>query len=126
MTAPEEFMSGHPLRGRKVISFSNAMLGDIDCVVVDRWLQRAFKIDHQSSPTSKEYDQVENRVRYVAHAIGWEPRQISAAIWCSIRRRVYKDQKEYGYAIDDFERKQKEKAFQKEYLTSIQQLFSNH
>jgi len=45
------------------------MLGDKDVVVVDRRLQRAFKIDYNKSPSNKEYDQVENLVRIIAKSM---------------------------------------------------------
>lgn len=37
--------SGEGLSGLKVNAFANAMSGDVNAVVVDRWLLRAFKMD---------------------------------------------------------------------------------
>ncbi len=124
MSKQKEFLDGHPLSGRKVISFSNGMLGDINVVVVDRRLQRAFKIDNNTSPSTKEYDQVENLVRIIAKAIGREPRQVSASIRCSIRRKYFKDQKDYGVALLQQERKRAHRKAEKEYHASIRTLFS--
>lgn len=124
MNDQKQFVDGHPLSGRKVISFSNGMLGDKNVVVVDRRLQRAFKIDRNTSPSNKEYDQVENLVRIIARAIGREPRQVSAAIRCSIRRKYFKDQKDYGVALLQQEHKRANRKIQKEYIASISTLFS--
>lgn len=87
------------LSGPKIRAFAGAMAGDIDAVVVDRWLLRAFDMDRtytrHSGPhkgkslsggaTSKQFRQIESWVRNRAKEMEIEPRQLSAIIWSGVR-----------------------------------------
>jgi len=91
--------NGRPMSGRKIRSFAAAMSGDVNAVVVDIWLLRAFeesnKYYRQLSGTLREggatkwqYDVIEEYVRQEARIRGLEPRQVSAMIWSGVRRGV--------------------------------------
>lgn len=86
--------AGEPIQGRKINSFAAAMSGDPNAVVVDIWLMRAYGeevryvhkgVTRNASPTSKQYDQIENHVRYLAYQKDLEPRQLSTMIWSGVR-----------------------------------------
>lgn len=98
----EQVRAGNDLTGRKINSFAAAMAGDVDAVVVDIWLLRAFQIDRKyfrkgkpgtkqrgnnrsSGPTDNEYTAIENYVREEAKAMNLEARQLSAMIWSGVR-----------------------------------------
>lgn len=76
---------GVPISARKIRSFAAAMSGDVNAVVVDRWLMRAFGLDGDKSPTTFEYDVIEHYCRDMAVRLAYEPRQVSAMIWSGIR-----------------------------------------
>jgi hypothetical protein len=91
--------NGRPMSGRKINSFAAAMSGDVNAVVVDVWLLRAFDTNNryyrQQSETVREggatkwqYDVIEEYVRQEARLRGLEPREISSMIWSGIRGGV--------------------------------------
>ena len=92
----ERIRAGEPIQGRKITSFAAAMRGDINAVVVDTWLLRAFELDRKyyrkesqtyrnAGATDKDYSTIERWCRDYAEDNGYEARQVSAMIWCGIR-----------------------------------------
>ena len=69
------------IRGPKTSAFARALLGDGEAIVLDVWLARALAIDQKLLATKKVRLPAEDRIRRVARALGWEPRQVQAAIW---------------------------------------------
>lgn len=87
---------GGELSGNKIRSFAAAMSGDVNAVVVDIWLLRAFGMDNKSKrklsgrlqssgATDKQYRLIEQWVRGRAFLLNIEPRQLSAIIWSGAR-----------------------------------------
>lgn len=94
--------SGGELSGQKITSFQRAMYGDVNAVVVDTWILRAFNVDkvyfrqtkgkakgrgreRSAGTDAKTYKKIEQWVREYATTVGMEPRQISSMIWAGIR-----------------------------------------
>jgi hypothetical protein len=86
---------GKDVPGRKIMSFIKALEGDINSVVVDIWMCRAFGLAHRRkfknreywlAPSKKEYDLIENFCREDAKRIGVEPRQYQSIIWGAIKK----------------------------------------
>lgn len=86
--------NGEELSARKIMNFSKAMQGKKDAVVVDIWIQRAFDTDAlypykekltSRAPSDPLYNAIEWYIRELANFLGFEPREISAMIWGSIR-----------------------------------------
>lgn len=84
----ELIRKGRPIQARKIRNFAAAMSGDTEAVVVDRWIMRAYGLDGDKSPTTREYDKIEELVKYAASVRGEEPRQTCAMIWSGIRGGV--------------------------------------
>ncbi len=98
----ERLRAGQELSGRKIRSFAAAMSGDVNAVVVDIWLLRAFEMDKKyyrkenstakrrggvrsSGATDKQYTQIENWVRASAWVRGIQPRELSSILWAGVR-----------------------------------------
>lgn len=104
----ERIRAGEPIRGRKITSFAAAMSGNVNAVVVDIWLLRAFgmnnrymrtkKVKHplghdvyidgrirEGGATDKQYTFIENYVRDLAPTLNLQPRELSAIIWSGVR-----------------------------------------
>lgn len=95
-----QLREGKELTGRKINSFAKAMRGNVDAVVVDIWLLRAFEMDRKykrnSGPhegtfrsggaTDKQYTMIENWVRQEAIYRGVLPYELSSMIWGGVRR----------------------------------------
>ncbi len=101
----DRIRAGEPIQGRKIRSFAAAIQGDRDAVVVDTWLARAFNMARTSPRTQpngttrdratgvgdKVYTTIENYCRTLADEMNIEARQVSAMIWCGIRRLQTRD-----------------------------------
>ena len=99
-----------PLNGRKVRNFARAMRGDPNAVVVDIRIMRAFKLmgkEIERSPSTKEYDQIENYIKFIASEIGRQPREVCSAIRGGIRKK-FNDQTRYDDILEKFFTEHKE------------------
>ena len=81
----EDIFAGNDWDGRKTNSFYANIIGFIDptkeqAVTTDLWMVRAFGYKTES-PSPRQYDFVEQEVERIAGELGWEPRQVQAAIW---------------------------------------------
>ena len=84
------------LSGRKISNYENANAGDVTKVVVDRHVARM--LFGTKSPTAKQFSKAEKVLTEVANDIGWEPRQVQAAIWAaSIRKSNLEPESYDGY-----------------------------
>ncbi len=75
-------VEGKTLNGPKINAFYEALKGDKNAVVVDRWMARAYGF---KSVTSSNYDRIERGIRLEAHANEMEPSDFQAWKWASIR-----------------------------------------
>lgn len=82
--------AGGELSGRKIRSFSHAMQGDKNAVVVDLWFMRAFQM-RTKSPTPKQYDIIEAWTRLEATYRGYTAVEFGAMIWGGVRREMNGD-----------------------------------
>lgn len=83
--------------GRKIRNFIEALEGNINSVVVDIWICRAFDMakrrkfknrQYWLAPTKKEYDFMEDIIKQVALVNKIEPRQVQSAIWIGIKQEL--------------------------------------
>jgi hypothetical protein len=75
------------IRGGKIAEFTKAILGDPDGIAVDMHVgQLLYDETDPSAPGLRE--RVKARIREIAANLGWEPRQVQAALWAAnIARR---------------------------------------
>lgn len=91
--------NGFDVPGRKIGNFIRALEGDVNSVVVDIWMCRAFGTyatrmlrvgnryrKYGLAPTKREYDTIEQFCVKDAARLGIEPRQYQSIIWAGIRR----------------------------------------
>lgn len=71
---------GEPLSGQKINNFAQALKGDQNSVVVDRWMMRVFN-QPGIDPTAKQYALAESLIRDLAREMGVTPAQAQAALW---------------------------------------------
>lgn len=75
---------GFDLSGPKVTNFDKALRGDLEAVVVDRWMMRAFGLKNET-PTDAQYEIIESIVRKMAAKVGVKPAEYQAGIWVGIK-----------------------------------------
>lgn len=77
------------IRGPKTGPFARACLGDPDAVVLDVWMAVAFGVDQSAfSNRPPVHRECVRRVRAAARRLGWEARQVQAAVWYAVVRRA--------------------------------------
>jgi len=85
----EYIKSGKPINGRKIRNFADALKGNLDAVVVDRWMMRAFDRTtekNQDRPSTKDYDFIEQEIVGLSKEVGETTSDIQAMIWVGIRK----------------------------------------
>jgi len=75
------------LGGPKTRAFYRALIGDSDAIVVDVWMLRA--LGHgKDSCTPRQYDGFTRTILEAAQAVGENPADFQAIVWCVIRGRI--------------------------------------
>jgi len=75
-----------PLHGRKIENFRLAILGDINAVVIDRWILKAYNV--KGNLNSFEYNDLSNVIRKDAAKVNLTPVEYQAILWVKIKRRA--------------------------------------
>ncbi len=78
----ENVIQGNTLNGPKIGAFYEALRGDKNAVVVDRWMARAYGF---KSVTPGNYDKIERSIRLEAAANSMKPSDFQAWKWANIR-----------------------------------------
>ena len=83
VTSVEHYESTGEIRGPKTSAFADALKGNTDAVVLDVWMAAAFNVEQKVFSKKTEREKYETIIRRVAKRLGWEPRQVQAAMWAS-------------------------------------------
>ena len=78
---------GEPYGNEKLQNFRKAIGGNLDAVVLDVWMMRAFGFDteNRSNLTSSDYRLFETMIKQEAEKRNIKPAELQAAIWFGIR-----------------------------------------
>ena len=74
--------------GRKVWSLYQNLIGNEQVRPIDRWMLRYYGYDGETRLTVALYDELENKLRDEAKALGVTPAAHQAKVWCSMRMRA--------------------------------------
>jgi hypothetical protein len=88
----QDIFDGKDWDGRKTNNFYKNIMRKIDPslkqgVTTDLWIMRAFGYN-SDFPTDPQYDFVEKEIDRLRKELGWEPQQVQAAMWVSIKGRM--------------------------------------
>jgi GNAT superfamily N-acetyltransferase/SAM-dependent methyltransferase len=74
------------VQGQKIAAYQQANTGADEVVVVDRHISRMlFGVD---SPTAKQFQKGQQVLTQIANVLGWQPRQVQAAMWAASIRKA--------------------------------------
>jgi len=73
--------------GPKTRAFSLALRGDLDAIVLDTWMARAFEVEQGKLSTKRVREECERRVRDAAGMMGLHPAECQAAAWAATMLR---------------------------------------
>ncbi len=80
-----KILDGRPC-GRKVWAIYQNLKGNEELVPVDRWMLRWYGLDPMHTyVTTALYDEIENKIRGEAKALGISPSQRQVQLWCQSR-----------------------------------------
>ena len=85
--AMEHYEETGEIRGLKTSAFARALKGDLDAIVLDVWMSKAFEIDQDRFRNKKVRGECERRVCRAARACKIRPAELQAASWAAIVRR---------------------------------------
>ena len=85
--AMEHYEETGEIRGPKTSAFARALKGDLDAIVLDVWMSKAFEIEQDRFRNKKVRSECERRVCRAARACDIQPAELQAASWAAIVRR---------------------------------------
>lgn len=68
----------------KTLAFAQAILGDLQAVVLDTWMLQAM--EYPNIKRRKAYEQVANSIRHAAALVGEYPSDFQAIVWLQVRK----------------------------------------
>jgi hypothetical protein len=99
----EKIRDDEELSGRKISNYDKATAGDTSKVVVDRHVARM--LFNKTSPSKAQFEKAEKVLTEVANTLGWQPREVQAALWgASIRKSGVTPVSYNGYLETLYER----------------------
>ena len=90
----EQIFEGDQWAGRKTDDFYNNLMIHIDPsrtgpVTGDIWMLRAFGFTKPNEmPSPRQYEFITQETQQIAQQLGWEPHQVQAAIWVTMKGRA--------------------------------------
>lgn len=85
----ERIRNEEALAGAKISQYGKANEGDADAIAVDRHIAMLFF--NTKTPSAKQIASAKQRIRKIADRLGWEPRQVQAALWAFNQVRLGTD-----------------------------------
>lgn len=87
---------GREINGPKIKEFEKALMGDVNAIVIDRWMLRAWGY---KSNTAKNRQKIREDIRYLYALLDFAatPREIQAAIWFGIKKERDQDRDNRPY-----------------------------
>jgi hypothetical protein len=76
---------GQYVTGPKVSAFYRAIMGDDDCLVIDRWAAFAAGFDRMKPPSAGDRTVIESAYRLAAFSVGESVRDFQAIVWIQTR-----------------------------------------
>lgn len=89
-----------PINGPKVRAFSKALSGELDQVVIDSWMLKAFNIK-RASPTPNDRVHIKTIINKLSDQMDLEPSEIQACLWSYAKNELndspFKEDNDFSY-----------------------------
>lgn len=76
----QRVLKGDTIRGVKVLPFSKALNGDLDAIVIDVWMCKAFNLK-RLAPTPRDRKYISHRINKIAQQLSLKPAEVQSCLW---------------------------------------------
>jgi hypothetical protein len=80
-------LNNKPFGGVKVNAFVEALTGDLNQVVIDSWMLKAFNI-HAQSPRPNDLIHIKTIINKIATETNLKPSEVQACLWCYVKAEL--------------------------------------
>lgn len=80
----KRIVNGEPIHGVKINAFSDALNGNLNSIVIDSWMLKAFNIKRQA-PTPRDIRNISHRIRRISGQMGLKPSEVQACLWSWVK-----------------------------------------
>ena len=100
LTNVAKVLNDKPFGGVKVNAFVKALTGDLNQVVIDSWMLKAFNINRQS-PITNDLTHIETIINKIAIETNLKPSEVQACLWCYAKAELndspFKEDNDFSY-----------------------------
>lgn len=98
----DKVLNNKPFGGIKVNAFVKALIGDLNQVVIDTWILKAFNID-APSPRPNDIVHIKTIIDKVSKKTNLKPSEVQACLWCyaktELNDTVFKEDNDFSYYL---------------------------
>jgi len=96
----DKVLNNKPFGGVKVNAFVKALLGDLNQVVIDSWMLKAFNI-HAQAPRPNDLKHIKTIIKKIALETNLKPSEVQACLWCYAKAELndspFKENNDFSY-----------------------------
>lgn len=98
-------LNDKPIHGNKISKFAKCLKGDLDNIVIDVWMLKAFNINRMS-PNKKDIKYIEYIINRISKKLNIKNAQVQACLWCYAKYELnntnHKEYKDFSYYLKSF------------------------
>lgn len=98
----DKILLGIPYGGQKVNKFAAALKGNLDKVVIDSWMLKAFNINRQS-PVTNDIKHITTIIKKLSDKVGIKPAEVQACLWSYAKTELndspFKEDNDFSYYL---------------------------
>ena len=100
----DKVLSNKPFGGVKVNAFVKALLGDLNQVVIDTWMLKAFNLNVQS-PRPNDLVHIKTIINKIALQTNLKPSEVQSCLWCYAKTELndspFKENNDFSYYMKE-------------------------
>lgn len=101
--------------GFKITAFAEALKGNLDSIVLDVWMMKAFNINRQS-PTERDRKYISYIIKKLSKKLHMKPAEIQACVWTYAKNELnntnFGESYDFSYYLKDYNKRIKDNIIQ--------------
>ena len=98
----DKVLNKKPYGGQKVNKFAAALKGNLNKVVIDSWMLKAFNVNRQS-PTKNDIEHITRIIDKLSKELDLLPAEVQACLWCYAKTELndspFKEDNDFSFYI---------------------------